>query len=359
MKNVFASCVPIAFALLALASFPYAEAADAPDGGSLSLLLSPLVGAKPYAVDWESSDSGNYHYLISQGGTPLAFAKLWKENGDTYGYLVSDEKEALALVQKYDSSKAPASGIPALVSSATSRMQGFTDGFDESQAECRRLMGLANRTCDSFDSCQKACYAVTSFCQEIAAQFGKPFIYDLWQYENDTKSVHSLYSQSLASAQAAGQNPSAENLIRYAQSLENLDMVSTRMVKDSIFVTERYCGTPPLSLGKIRDARLDIAKARQAFELQSSVKERAAQLASNAKKAYPAGEKISLAPNALPSQPKNSNATASQPISQNALSLPDGLGKYVLPLAIALGGAFALMLAAAGAIAYLALKKKH
>lgn len=340
-------------------AFSAADSAQ-PEQGALSRLVSPAAGSRSFSVPYESVDGGNYYYLISFGGSQQFFAKLWVYSNRTYGQLVSDANESRKLVAEYDSKRGASSAIPASLRNATSRMSNYTSGFASSQSECRRLMGLRNRNCTSFDTCQKACYAVTSFCLEIAQQFGKPFIYQLWQYENDTRDLLSLSASERLLAKEVSSAPTAQNMQSYAAVLGKMDVISTRMVTNNIFVKERYCDPPPLSLTAMRDARLGVASAITLTGEISGADSRAAQFAANAKKYSKSQYAIDLTSAANGGGNKNnSNSSAMPPVPNSSVnsgfvmpSIPNLGGSLLLP-----AGAFCASVAIIAIIAFMVFSK--
>jgi len=198
----------------------------------------------------------------------------------------------------------------------------------------------------------KACYAITSFCLEIAQQFGKPFIYDLWQYENDTRDLLSLSSSERLLAKELSTSPSVAGMNSYATVLDKMDVISTRMVSNNIFVKERYCDPPPLSLSTIRDARLDVSKALSFSNAISGIDARAAQFSENAKK-YSKNQTITNL--ALPLATQDKTAANSTPEiianeSKSGIAIPQipkpDSAIVLLPL-----GAFCGSIAIAGLVA--------
>lgn len=84
---------------------------------------------------------------------------------------------------------------------------------------CRRMMGLDRIDCYSYETCQKACYASTSFCLPIALDMGKEMVFDVWDYQNKSKAVEATILQSESKYQIFEGSPTQANFINYKSSV--------------------------------------------------------------------------------------------------------------------------------------------
>jgi hypothetical protein len=277
-KMRIASAIPLILFFLLLPSVIFGEIS----GASLSRLVSLSNStSSQYSIPYEAEIGNDSYFLVAFSGKPYAYARIWEEGNQAYGQFVSGKDEALILVGKNLQDRHAAEEAKSLAVNATMRPANITEGFNSSQKDCRRMMGLDTHTCNSYDSCLKACNSVPSFCMQIAQQQGEKFIYALWQYQNDSGDLFSLAKKEREAAAAVKSSASENNLAAYATSLDNLDAVAQRLGKTGILVKEMYCSPIPFNLSSIDSARLEVARSRDLLYEISNAENSAAQFAQN------------------------------------------------------------------------------
>ena len=119
------------------------------------------------------------------------------------------------------------------------------------ESKCRTLIGTDRYGCTSFDSCQLACYSVTSFCQPVALGTGRDFINIIWAFENNTRLLDSAYAREEAAFSILSANASRENFLAYLTTLEELNRQATRASSSQLYDAYSYCFSPDYSLSRL------------------------------------------------------------------------------------------------------------
>jgi len=237
--------------------------------------------------------------------------------------------------------------------------------YEKGEAKCRILTGTDRTACTSFESCQKACYSVTSFCLNIALGSGRTFVNEIWKFENNSRALGSAYlNESVAYAAMQG-GITPDGARAYLDTLVGLNRAATAASKSPLFDSYSYCFEPDYALPVITNMQLTAqkryAQAEPFFALSgtamlvrsrtlaaldaSSEQGKDEQAAQAAKDAALAEQNASAAQNS--SGPQN----ASQP-SASPLPLPSSA---LIPLLSA--GALILVFAA-GACLFMRSRKK-
>ena len=141
-----------------------------------------------------------------------------------------------------------------------SRIKGTRDS---GEAACRVLTGADRNPCDDFESCQKACYSVTSFCLPMALGAGRPFIDTIWLFENDSSALTSAYAAEADAYSAVSQNASQYNALAYLSSLVGINRAATRASQSQLYDEYSYCFSPDYSLPAITRLQQAAQKAYQ------------------------------------------------------------------------------------------------
>ncbi|MEM2137503.1 MAG: hypothetical protein QW568_00255 [Candidatus Anstonellaceae archaeon] len=132
---------------------------------------------------------------------------------------------------------------------------------DAGEDRCRILLGTDRHECIDFDSCQKACYSVTSFCQVVALGSGQPFINIIWQFENDSRSLDEAYAREQSAYDAFEEKASANASTDYLLALQNLNVVATRAASNPLYSDYSYCFQPEYNLSEITSLQLAAQRA--------------------------------------------------------------------------------------------------
>jgi len=132
---------------------------------------------------------------------------------------------------------------------------------DAGEGRCRILLGTDRHECIDFDSCQKACYSVTSFCQVVALGSGQPFINIIWQFENDSRSLDEAYAREQSAYGAFEGKTSANASTDYLLALQNLNVAATRAASSPLYYDYSYCFQPEYNLSEITSLQLAAQRA--------------------------------------------------------------------------------------------------
>ena len=128
--------------------------------------------------------------------------------------------------------------------------------YQSGTKECRILTGTDTHPCTDFDSCQKACYSVTSFCEPVALGAGKAFIDSIWQFENDTSALDEAYAEENSFYSLFSANETSENMDAYLLSLNRINVAATAASQNPLFSDYSYCGEPDYSLPDVTSLQL-------------------------------------------------------------------------------------------------------
>ena len=119
------------------------------------------------------------------------------------------------------------------------------------EADCRRVLGTDTHPCTDFDSCQKACYSVTSFCQEVALGAGSDFVNAIWGFENGSRLLDAAYGNESSSFAAFEANSSQQDAVAYLASLQAINVAATSASSNQLFSGYSYCAEPDYNLSGI------------------------------------------------------------------------------------------------------------
>ncbi|MFA6214040.1 MAG: hypothetical protein WC717_02065 [Candidatus Micrarchaeia archaeon] len=232
---------------------------------------------------------------------------------------------------------------------------------DKGEAKCRVLTGTDRTACTSFDTCQKACYSVTSFCLPIALGVGRSFVDEIWEFENSSLALDFAYLNESMAYAATQDGITYMEAWRYIDSLAALNRAATRASGSDLYDGYSYCFEPDYALPVITNMQLLAQKRYLSAEPFFALDERAkkvrertmaaleleAQLTKDADSARAAREKA-----AAEAAAALARANASAPPGQNESGQQGApssdAASAVLPLAAA-AGLFILFLFAAGA----------
>ena len=140
----------------------------------------------------------------------------------------------------------------------TGHNPNLTDSFTKIHAEifklegnaergeqgCRILLGTDRTECVSFESCQKACYSVTSFCQPVALGAGRNFVNEIWAFENNSRALKKAYSTEKDAYIAFMANASKETALGYIDAVNDTLSVAERAASSPLFYDYSYCFSP-------------------------------------------------------------------------------------------------------------------
>ena len=193
-------------------------------------------------------------YLVRVNGRP--FAMLRDDCAP-----ISDEPLVWEYLMRYEGQGKSLDDAQA----AAGRMHGQVLALAEvrkngQEAECGRLTGMDIHPCDSFDTCQYACYSVTSYCYPIALGAGREFVNALWGYANTSRRLdEAVRNESVEyEALADGFEPAA--LARYGLSEREVNKAAGRMLQSALI--NWICQEPDFDMAAYSRAEYDLASAQ-------------------------------------------------------------------------------------------------
>ena len=129
-------------------------------------------------------------------------------------------------------------------SSIHAAIAGVKDARKKGEAGCRTLLGTDRTPCVSFESCQRACYSVTSFCQPVALGAGRDFINVMWTFENDSRALDAAYDREGAAYAAFAQNSSELAAQDYIGAIRAVEEAAGKAEQSQLFYGYSYCFEP-------------------------------------------------------------------------------------------------------------------
>jgi len=239
-----------------------------------------------------------------------------------------------------------------------------SDNYQKGEDKCRILTGTDRTACTDFESCQKACYSVTSFCLNIALGSGRDFVNEIWEFENNSDLLDLAYANESKAYVPLLDGITLEEAKAYLNAVSELNRAATRSSKSALYDGYSYCFEPDYALPVITNMQLSAQKSYQKSEpfftldsLVSLVKNRtqdvlsskAAQLAALEEKKL-ADKKAAEEKAALAAQ-QAAEAQSAQP------EPPPAPQQDILPIAGA--GVLGIIIIAGIYLAFFAKKKPH
>ncbi len=120
----------------------------------------------------------------------------------------------------------------------------LSDDDDRGEAGCRILLGTDRTKCDSFESCQRACYSVTSFCQPVALGAGRRFVSEIWAFENNSRALNDAYAEETRAYAAFEGNASQENALAYLAILNKTNADVDVAAVSPLYYDYSFCFSP-------------------------------------------------------------------------------------------------------------------
>jgi hypothetical protein len=241
-------------------------------------------------------------------------------------------------------------------------IESVSDNYQPGEAKCRVLTGTDRTKCIDFESCQRACYSVTSFCQPIALGTGRVFIDEIWKFENSSLGLDKAYLGEQVAHSALPDGITHEEALAYLDSLVTLNRAATQASNSQLYDAYSYCFEPDYALPVITNMQLyaqkAYAKSRPFFTLSQDaqlVRQRTLDALERKKASEPPPAANETDESALQNAtvPGGSEEPASPPQSS---SLSDNGSADLLPLA---GAAGLALIFAAAIYAALSVRKKR
>ena len=153
--------------------------------------------------------------------------------------------------------------------------------YDPGEDKCRILLGTDRYPCTSFDTCQLACYSVTSFCQPVALGAGRVFINIVWDFENDSRELTLAYEAEDWAYAHLEKNGSQQAVLDYLSSLERLNRAATNAAASPLYDAYSYCFIPDYSLTALTSLQLTAQKHYRSAESFYALSKEAAYIRNN------------------------------------------------------------------------------
>ena len=213
-----------------------------PHGAQFSIQPFPIQGSDSFAVS-----SGGEIYGIFVSGIPIL---------EDRPLTAPDEIEsALATYYSYHNYTPNVT-----FSDVHSGLLSIMANHEKGEAKCRILTGTDRTACTSFESCQKACYSVTSFCLNIALGSGRAFVNEIWAFENDSRTLDAAYLNESVAYAAMQDGITLGEARAYLDTLIGLNRAATTASKSALFDGYSYCFEPDYALPVITNMQLTAQK---------------------------------------------------------------------------------------------------
>ena len=322
----------IALAFLVFAAVPFAETYlqiyghfAVPEGANFTIEDFSFQGTPAYAV---VSGGEPYGIFVRASPEPRAVTGEKELQSALYSYYVSEGY-----------SPRPISELGTMHDGIKNASTAYLDG----EAKCRVLTGTDRYQCDDFDSCLLACYSVTSFCQPIALAVGKPFINEIWKFENSSSTLGNAYKIESQAFENLSSNASDYNVRFYLYSIDRAEWAAQTAASSQLYYGYSYCFQPDYSLdalAKLKRAAHDYYSSAGPFLKLASETSlvQGRTLAAMGK----------MGPNQTQdaSQPENTPKLAGAMVNSKPVPATDG-GAQAIPIPAMLGAA-AVLVAIAG-----------
>lgn len=260
-----------------------------------------------------------------------------------------------AALRSYYSSQGYSQDAVLQFSSIHAGIKSVSGSHRAGEAKCRVLLGTDRSPCADFDSCLRACYTVTSFCQPFALGAGRPFVETILEFENNSRKLEEAYKEEERAYAAFAANHSNATASYYLSSLVGLNRAATAAASSQLFDGYSYCFAPVYSLPLITNLQLWAQTYYQNASRFYSLAETARMVQNRTLEGLARKKLLEVAP-------RNASAAylpgpASTP--QNPQAAAEREPKPVLTTELLLASALALaVLSAAALCAYLVLKRR-
>ncbi|GEM_PF-6819351 len=187
-------------------------------------------------------------------------AMLVNKSASRYSLLNSTEAVRPFLVSYYASKNI----TPALYSNLSQvlpHMLAFNASRNES--DCDKLTGMDVRECYDRESCQKSCYAITSFCQTIAIGSGWYLIDSMLEFNNDTAQMDNLSGQFAPVFTEAAERPSLESIDCALGLVVETNILASKLRQNPLYSAFEIC-PQAMSFYDLREAKSILTDTRSA-----------------------------------------------------------------------------------------------
>jgi len=205
-------------------------------------MVSPGIG---FSVE-NFTCGGKTAYAIVSYDEPAAFFTLSEAQGaDFPGIRPTTEAGAIAdALYCYHAENGHTPNLTEGFTKTHSEIAKLQDDDDRGEAGCRILLGTDTRECTSFESCQRACYSVTSFCQPVALGAGRAFVSEIWAFENNSHALDAAYSEEEKAYAAFAENASERAARGYLGAINRTFTAAEQAAMNPLFYDYSFCFSP-------------------------------------------------------------------------------------------------------------------
>ncbi|GEM_PF-1407828 len=189
------------------------------------------------------------------------YAVLLEDFPHVMPYAMADEGELYPALEAYYLSTGKSAEAANQFPSIHQGILSIADIHRQGETKCRVLTGTDRTECTSFETCQKACYSVTSFCLPIALGSGRVFINYIWEFENDSIALDKAYENEKTAYSLLEEDFTSQNMEDYVLSLEEINRAATKASSSPLFYGYSFCFSPDYSLSIITNLQLTAQKA--------------------------------------------------------------------------------------------------
>jgi hypothetical protein len=241
------------------------------------LAASRIAGNQTFTYLNFTPDNVSAYYLVSMGGEEKFLVwvhpVLPMEGLFVAAEPVLEESHAASiLAQMYSSNGADISALLQL-GQTHALVQKFSASRKSDERKCDIYLGLDEHNCTDFDSCQKACYSRTSFCQPLALGIGRPLIGAIMNYSDGKRNITSLLETEEVIYALLMANQSAGNFDAYWQAVLAIDANAGKINSNPLFTAYQLCY--PINASALSAAKQLLASMRAKAYPLLAVKTRA------------------------------------------------------------------------------------
>ncbi|MCX8174878.1 MAG: hypothetical protein N3E51_01595 [Candidatus Micrarchaeota archaeon] len=234
------------------------------------LFLALLLFTMPFAANYPAGVKLYGYYMVPEGlgfsienftyGQGQAYAIV--SAGEVYAILVpkfplfmpeplTQREEIESALYSYYISKGRSPRAIEGFSQIHAKIRGISASYDAGEDKCRILLGTDRHPCFDFDSCQKACYSVTSFCLPLALGSGRNFIGYISEFENASSALNLSYAVEQEAYSNLTANSSRQNVLAYISAIEGIKNASYRAYASPFYWQYQICALPDYSIAAI------------------------------------------------------------------------------------------------------------
>lgn len=248
--------LPITLLLALLLALTLATASPIPP--RVYEVAAPLLAAGDnFSYESMESLNPNLKYdLVLINGQMKAVVELSNASGSAWKTrILDDSAEIERLLAAHFSAIRRSGQAQELLESAHAQMRTFrTRRADGNESMCKRYVGIDRNPCDSFATCQYACYSVTSLCYPVVIGAGRDFVNAIWQFSNQSHAMDAALADEERQYEALKQNFSLDGLTRYQHTLRAIETGSADGPNTPLALTYGFCPPPAYNVSAAQAA---------------------------------------------------------------------------------------------------------